>query len=482
MTTSGPESSKTFCILPWMHLAVMPEGTTRVCCVASQPVEVNGAPASVQTHGLDAIWNSAHMRRVRQRLLEGKHVADCSTCYLAEKNGGFSQRVNSNMRWAEQLGEHYLDRVHEASGQDHVVADFPLSYHLIPGNNCNLKCRMCFPVYSSRIERDEVHSAWSPTPRGLQELPSPAGQGMVSFFRNILFRKAQPDLQPRADLHLPNGPWYRDDAWTREVLLQNVDHLEGLYFTGGEPMIEKQVEKILDYVIERQAAGHVTLEINTNCTVIRDEMMAKLAQFKKVVLALSLDAYGPYQEYIRYPSKWAVIRQNAEKLAAMSGPQLVVVATPVVQVYNVLNLVEVFEFFDEQRIPYGVRFASLPWFLAVDVLPGRVKQVAVARLKAYAERCPGERRDVVLSAADQIATTKDRCNQEALRTLMLFTNDLDASRGQNFRQVHGELLGLLEAEGFSWTNERVHAAVDAVNLRVKWLMDPSSVSDMTMAR
>jgi hypothetical protein len=207
MTTSGQEPSKTFCILPWMHLAVMPEGTTRLCCFAGQPIEVNGAPASVQTHAMEAIWNSPHMRQVRQRMLEGKHVSDCSACYLAEKQGGFSQRVHSNTRWAQQLGDHYLDRVHEASSHDHVVAEFPLSYQLIPGNNCNLKCRMCFPVYSSRIERDEVHRAWSPTPRGLEELQSTAGNRVVTFFRNLLFRGAQPDLQPTADQHLPDGPW-----------------------------------------------------------------------------------------------------------------------------------------------------------------------------------------------------------------------------------------------------------------------------------
>ena len=37
-------------------------------------------------------------------------------------------------------------------------------------------------------------------------------------------------------------------------------------------------------------------------------------------------------------------------------------------------------------------------------------------------------------------------------------NDLDAGRGQEFTKVHAELLSLLEAEGFSWTSERRHAA------------------------
>jgi glutamate-1-semialdehyde 2,1-aminomutase len=575
------EPSKTFCILPWMHLALMPEGTARVCCVATQPVEVNGAPASVQTHDLDAIWNSQHMRRIRQRMLDGKHVADCATCYVAEKQGGFSQRVHSNTRWSQQLGDSYLERVHEASKQDNVVAEPPLSYQLIPGNNCNLKCRMCFPVFSSRIENDAVHRAWAPPylqtsvelltlrdaidwtrgkvnlgphphagvdatglhsleaiegrpcrwtdgdaqwtlslPAGVRPksvrvrlwglqpkghrlrvsingqqlfdgklasknwettVPVPAGKltSLTVRLHSDTFRApsdprelgvAVQDLelihdgtaQHQADAsqpkHLPNGPWYRDDRWIREVLLQNVDQLEGLYFTGGEPMIEKQVEKILDHIIQKQAAGRVVLEINTNCTIIRDDMLAKLKQFKRVTIALSLDAYGTYHEYIRFPARWEPIRQNIEKCVAASSDSFDVVATPVIQVYNLLNLVEVFEYFDAIKIRYGVRFASMPWFLNIDVLPASVRLKAVARLEAYAKLCPENQREVVLSTAQQIAATKDKCTKEGLQTFMLFTNDLDAGRGQSFRKVHAELLQLLEAEGFKWTDQRSHAA------------------------
>ena len=41
----------------------------------------------------------------------------------------------------------------------------------------------------------------------------------------------------------------------------------------------------------------------------------------------------------------------------------------------------------------------------------------------------------------------------SLRTLMLFSNDLDVTRRQSARDVHGELLQLLAAEGFHWTDE-----------------------------
>ena len=55
--------------------------------------------------------------------------------------------------------------------------------------------------------------------------------------------------------------------------------------------------------------------------------------------------------------------------------------------------------------------------------------------------------------ARQVEQLKDHCTPDALRTLMLFSNDLDATRRQSTRAVHGELLELLAAEGFHWTDE-----------------------------
>src|SRR5437899_1663872 len=155
-----PQASKTFCILPWTHLAVMPEGSVKICCIAKDRIRADGAPLSLQHQSLEAIWNSAYLRGVRRDMLAGRHVPDCATCYLIEKSGGVSRRQFSNSGWADELGPLFDAIVEESRHQDHAVAELPLSYQLMPGNLCNLKCRMCFPVFSSQIERDPVHNHW----------------------------------------------------------------------------------------------------------------------------------------------------------------------------------------------------------------------------------------------------------------------------------------------------------------------------------
>jgi len=93
---------------------------------------------------------------------------------------------------------------------------------------------------------------------------------------------------------------------------------------------------------------------------LRESMLKKLQTFKKVILSLSLDAYGAYHEYIRYPSDWRIISGNVERLAALAGDQLHLSAGPVLQVYNALNLSEVLRFLDKMNVHYRVTIASTP--------------------------------------------------------------------------------------------------------------------------
>jgi glutamate-1-semialdehyde 2,1-aminomutase len=560
--------------LPWIHLAVFPEGSTQLCCVASRCVQDNGAVLNLQTHSLETIWNSLYMRKARRDMLEGRHVPDCSHCYVQEKQGGVSLRQEANARWADELGPLLDALVEESRHRDHEASELPLYYQLMPGNLCNLKCRMCNPLFSTMIERDPVHSQWIPSviedkpvlptdwtkgcvrlgpedvlgvdcdgfhlpethdgqpfrwtngnatltislPPGVRAeslnlslrggfwgrhrlrvlvngtlvhddlvsilrrrrhytfaVPRQVDQSVLKVqlqsnasrhgtdprelgvaIERIELMHTLPEISPLGQVsRLPVGPWYRDDGWIRDVLLQNADHLRALYFTGGEPLIEKQVENILQYLLDRRIAGNVILEVNSNCTIVRDAMVQKLLEFKKVYLGMSIDAYGDWYEYIRYPAKWAIVRRNVERLAALFGDRFVPHGSIVLQVYNLLNVVEILAFFDKLDIPFNVELATSPSFLNIGVLPRRVREVAARRLQDYADqRCRPHQRPHVLTVINQIEKVRNRYTPEGLRDLMLFTNDLDATRNQSVRQVHGELLDLLHKEGFTWTDER----------------------------
>ena len=46
-----------------------------------------------------------------------------------------------------------------------------------------------------------------------------------------------------------------------------------------------------------------------------------------------------------------------------------------------------------------------------------------------------------------------------MRSFMLFTNDLDITRGQSFQDTHRELLQLIIDAGFPWSDETLHACL-----------------------
>ena len=43
-------------------------------------------------------------------------------------------------------------------------------------------------------------------------------------------------------------------------------------------------------------------------------------------------------------------------------------------------------------------------------------------------------------------------NMKKFHEFMLFTNDLDQSRNQSFREIYPELFGYFEGDGFMWSN------------------------------
>ena len=76
--------SKTFCPLPWIHLATRPNGDVRVCCTANASgagitdekeaglVKEDGVAMNLRDHTIEEVFNSSHMRRTRLQMIKGE--------------------------------------------------------------------------------------------------------------------------------------------------------------------------------------------------------------------------------------------------------------------------------------------------------------------------------------------------------------------------------------------------------------------------
>jgi MoaA/NifB/PqqE/SkfB family radical SAM enzyme len=156
------QPADTFCVLAWNHFQITPNGTVKMCCIASEDVHDDKRPMSLYTDTYESIWNSPYMQRARRAMAEGKHVPACMRCYREEKSVGESLRMVRNEMWltgSERSREQLID---EARTNDWKVPSRPIFLQLNMGNLCNLACRMCTSQYSSKIENDPVHSKWVP--------------------------------------------------------------------------------------------------------------------------------------------------------------------------------------------------------------------------------------------------------------------------------------------------------------------------------
>jgi hypothetical protein len=432
---------ESFCVRAWQHMRLEAAGEVRVCCIYQGDfVMQDGVPVSTDRQSLMEIWNADTMREVRRGMVEGRPVAGCEPCYNAEARGGQSIRQFDNRNWERGwLGEPKAtidEMMAFAADNDFRVPKLPELIDFQAASRCNLKCRMCNSAYSSRIAKDAVHRSWEPE-----------------------------EYRPRQD---PTGKWLGSiENLVNELANDTGSEVRRLSFAGGEPLLMREIPRLLERLIATGRARFLSVQFISNGTVV-PRWLSLAAQFCRFDLLISVDGHADHYEYIRYPGKWSKLSHHFELFKNI--PNVYPHVTTTIQVNNVLRLADLFRYLDSIGINFTGYLLHGPPQLAVSILPSSVRHVAAARLREYAEvDCRPHQRALVLSFAAQIETGDAAGNPDLLRDFMLFTNDLDASRGQSIHRTDPELVELLEKEGFPWVHDTLHAPAASVSEETrKW--------------
>jgi molybdenum cofactor biosynthesis enzyme MoaA len=332
--------SKTFCILPWMHLATTASGNLRVCCNSTSGKNVitkeDGSSYKLHEDDLEEAWNSKVYTTIRKQMINGDRPEMCQRCFGEEDVGITSARQSWNKKWQDD-GEYTTD------------APFDIKYvDLRLGNLCNLKCRMCNP-YASNMWVKEWH----------------------------LINDALSESEYK---RLSNMNWpEKEKTW--ENLFSIAHTVDEIYLTGGEPTVIKEQQRLLDYFINNGTAKDIRLKYNTNLVKLPPWLLERWTHFKRVQLNCSIDATGALDHYIRYPSNWDTIVKNFEKIRELPNAGIEIHCT--VQMYNILRLPELINWAE----PYGhkIYFNILnhPEELNIRVLPVHLKDQAATQLHPY---------------------------------------------------------------------------------------------------
>jgi len=404
----------TFCALPFHQMTVMNDGKVRLCCRSEVNMTCEGRDLSLHHATLGQIWNSQYLRSVRRRMLSGLGVEDCLQCYATEAGGATSLRQVMNASFACRLhatGDKELLQRTEDCLDSGGNMPFPSALHLWLGNHCNLKCRMCSPMFSSRIAADRVHAAWF------------GGQKGAAVYG------------------------WQEDVF--EEIFQHAKRVKLIQFSGGEPFIHRTFRDILRKLVETRDATHIELYITTNGTTHSGELSSLLAHFSSVELGISVDGLGALQEYIRFPSKWDALKRN---ISSFQKDKVPISIRPTAQAYNAFGLLDVERWCDTNGIRCVLDNILLaPEYLSLDMLPYVVILKALHDWEQYLQtECRKDNRWHVRNVVS--ALRRPRAAPDKLAVLqdqfIRFTNDLDESRGQSFAAACPELYDQLTAAGF----------------------------------
>ena len=437
--------SKTFCPYPWIHVMTQPSGTVNFCCVANGQIKTDdsfmefdgmqtGTPILLNQGGdMRDVWNSKHYKHIRRQMDTGERVVGCEPCYDLEDLGIPSYRTNYIKDW---LGWHRnadeIERIIEKSRENDYHVDEPPQYlDFRLGTLCNLRCRMCQSQNSSAIYKELKD----------EELYTQEERDFV--VKHTHWNDFSDYTQPWFDT-----PEFLDSV---EEWLPNVNRL---YFTGGEPTIIQRTYWILEKCVELGIAKDIDLVFNSNMTNIQPRFLDLLAKFRDVLMCLSVDGYAQYNEYIRSGSTWSIVDKHIRDYA-QSEVVGNILFSPVVQIYNILNITELLDYAEEitkfsgRRIDISFLMNNYPKCLDIRNLPKHVRVEGQKRLRDWlntSKYFKDDERNIATVEGIIKALEDENVNADAEKQMQIFkeyTELLDSKRDQSIKESIPDLWRML---------------------------------------
>lgn len=329
------------CMAPWAAISTDVNGSIRPCCRFNQPQKQVDHKMPFMTEGtLDELWNSEPLKKLRQSFIDGEFPIECRQCKNEEESGLWSYKQEMNS---------FLDRYpHQKDRYDFTSTESPPPFYidLKLTNVCNLKCRMCSPMASSLIQKEQEKEF------GFKGDDYWHANKIVNTYNEESFKK-----------------------W-----LPNIDYI---VFTGGEPFVGKENRDLIQLIINEGHAHRIDLHFNTNGMVMPQAIINMLLQFNHVNIAFSVDDIGERLNYHRHGADWELIKKNIQKVPLDKNLRIAIYST--VNNYNVWYIEEAMEEFKKLTPNVSYDFVYEPAFLSPRCLNSFIKEEIIEKYEGKEE-------------------------------------------------------------------------------------------------
>jgi len=343
--------NSTFCPLLFQHLATHPHGGVTHCCVAdhrnaiSSAKDENNYYYNLNTDSIYNTFNSASFRKARLQVLENRKPKACLRCFDEESKNIKSKRL-------EEIGNYpdfTLDFAKKITDDEGYIKDLDFDFvELRLGNTCNVSCRTCNPVSSSKWLEDydllQKHLSFK----------------LTNYNSLLSFKWPEQD-----------GFW--DD------LLKYCKNVKTFYINGGEPTLIKQHFVFLEK-LANLGMTNIKLWYNINMTNLNENILEIWRKFDKVKISCSIDDLYERNEYIRHPTKWDTVLENFNKL---KKEKFEIDVTQTVSFMNYSNLDNFYDFFhNKNNVWVHHNYVYDPAILSPNVLPLKYRDSIHQKFKA----------------------------------------------------------------------------------------------------
>ena len=276
MENNFPIKTATACALKWNWSTLfLNSGITRSCFRTSETI--------LTPENFDNFHNTEIKIADRKAMLNGKWPnSSCGYCKNIEDSGGFSDR-NLHLTLPHAVPP-------ELKENKNATVVSPTILEVYFNNTCNMGCLYCGPNLSSAIAQEN--------------------KAFGDFINNGV------TLVSREKNYKTLVPYF----WT--WLYKNYETLRELHILGGEPLLQKELDTLLDF-FENKPNPYLSISITTNLNISNEILksfvektknLVKKRKLKSLGIICSIDCWGKEQEYVRYGLNLDLWENNFEYL------------------------------------------------------------------------------------------------------------------------------------------------------------------------
>jgi|LakMenE01Jun11ns_1017448.scaffolds.fasta_scaffold9958916_5 hypothetical protein len=304
-----------FCLAKWTQVTMHLHNGTTHSCHHPKPHKI---PLEEILTNPTALHNTNFKKEIRKEMLDDKRPLECDYCWNIENaSPAYSDRT---LKSAEPWSEPYFEDILKNGWKKNYN---PKYVEVSFSNTCNFKCSYCGPQYSSKwMEEINTHGPYK---------TSTNYNDIEWFKKEDTMPYLVSEINPYVDAFWKWWPDMYQDLHTFRI-------------TGGEPLLNKDTFKILDYIIETPTPNKkLSLCINSNLGIPEKLFQDFVDKVEKIIdqelvhefiIFTSCDTAGKQAEYIRNGFDYNLFKERIDFLLDKFKPLTI----DIMSTYNALSV------------------------------------------------------------------------------------------------------------------------------------------------